>query len=76
MYNSSNLEQCKKAAEQGDSDAQLRLGMMYGYGIDGVPVDYRKALYWARLSEMNGNDSAREVVEEILRIMNMSGWNG
>ena len=39
------LETIKKAAEQGDVEAQLKLGTMYAQG-EGVPEDDTKAVYW------------------------------
>lgn len=35
----------RKDAEQGDADAQLNLGLYYANG-EGVPQDYKKAVYW------------------------------
>ena len=38
-----------KAAEQGDADAQLLLGIMYNNG-EGVPQDDKEAVKWYRLA--------------------------
>ena len=35
----------KKAAEQGDTQAQLTLALMYKYG-PGVSEDYSQAVFW------------------------------
>jgi TPR repeat protein len=35
----------QKAAEQGDSEAQFELGLMYARG-EGVPKDETKAVHW------------------------------
>ena len=35
----------KKAADQGDEDAQVKLGLMYRAG-KGVAKDYKRAVYW------------------------------
>ena len=43
------LKEWKPLAEQGDVSAQYNLGMMYQKG-DGVPQDYKEAVYWYRLA--------------------------
>ncbi len=42
-----DFDAVKKAAEQGDVDAQYNLGVMYAYG-DGVPEDDAEAVRWYR----------------------------
>ena len=42
-----------KAAEQGDADAQYKLGFMYNKG-EGVPQDYKKAFYWCTKAAEQG----------------------
>ena len=44
-------------AEQGDADAQLRLGEMYVRGED-VPQDYAKAAHWFRRAAEQGHATA------------------
>ncbi len=44
---------CKPLAEQGDADAQNRVGWMYSKG-KGVPQDYAEALKWLRLAAEQG----------------------
>lgn len=43
----SPLVQCRKAAEQGNPEAQYNLGVMYAKG-QGVPKDGGQALFWFR----------------------------
>ena len=53
------------SAEQGDVDAQLKLGVSYGMGR-GAPKDYALAHMWWNLSGSNGNKEAaenRDIVE-------------
>ncbi len=45
----------RKAAEQGDADAQDSLGSLYANG-DGVPHDYKEAVKWFRLAADQGDD--------------------
>ena len=47
----------KKAAEQGDADAQFNLGFMYSKGL-GVPQDYVQAHMWFSLLAPLGDDQA------------------
>ena len=53
------LRQDRRAAEQGDADAQSNLGLMYGLGR-GVPRDYIRAHMWLTLamSRVRGEDGA------------------
>ncbi len=51
----------RKAAEQGDADAQCKLGGMYYLG-KGVTQDYSQAVYWLRKAAAQGNESAKEVL--------------
>ncbi len=46
------------AAEQGDADAQFRLGVMYCDG-EGVPKDYAEAVKWYRRAAKRGNARAQ-----------------
>ena len=41
-----DLKALQVAAEEGDLDAQYRLGRSYYYGDDGAPKDGEKAVYW------------------------------
>ena len=51
---------CRRAAEQGDADAQNQLARMY-YEGDGVPVNYVEAYKWVLLAAANGNDAAKKI---------------
>ena len=42
-------EQLRQAADQGDAEAQYKLGVRYAEG-DGVPQDHREAVKWYRLA--------------------------
>ena len=53
-----SLEANLKAAEQGDSEAQTDLGMMYHTG-DGVPKDYAEAVKWYRKAAEQGHAIAQ-----------------
>jgi TPR repeat protein len=44
-----SLQQCKELADQGDAEAQFKLGMMYENGL-GVTKDYAEAYFWYWLS--------------------------
>ena len=54
----------KKAAEQGDSDAQLNIGVCY-YNGDGVEKSKTKAIYWFRKACNNFEDKACEALNKI-----------
>ncbi len=47
----------RKAAEQGNSDAQFNLGAMYEHGV-GMPVDYAQAARWYRPAAEAGDIDA------------------
>jgi len=44
----------RRAAEQGDTDAQLNLGLLYATGR-GVPQSYGKAVRWYRMAAEQGD---------------------
>ena len=44
----------RKAAEQGDADAQFNLGVMYAKGV-GVPKDASQAVTWFRKAAEQGH---------------------
>jgi len=48
----------RKAAEQGDVDAEDNLGAMYSNG-HGVPQDYAQAIVWFRKAAQQGNADAQ-----------------
>ena len=56
----------RMAAEQGDADAQLNLGYMYGTG-EGIPKDYVQAYAWYNIAAAQGNKKAKENLEFITK---------
>ena len=48
----------RPAAEQGDANAQYRMGIYYQQGL-GVPQDYAEAARWYRRSALQGHANAR-----------------
>ncbi len=44
----------KKAASEGDANAQWKLGMLYLFGIEACPKSEEKAAYWLTLSACQG----------------------
>ena len=48
----------RKAAEQGNADAQNNLGLMYANG-QGVKQDYQQAVQWFRKAAEQGDASAQ-----------------
>ena len=55
---STEIEELRLQAEQGDASAQYNLGVMYDRG-DGVDQDYQEALKWYRLAAKQGNAEAQ-----------------
>jgi len=53
------VTQFKAAAENGDRDAQLKLGTMYYWGQDGVAQDYNAAQIWLRRASEQGDRDAQ-----------------
>ena len=51
---STEIEKLRLAAEQGNADAQVRLGIRYGDGV-GVPEDYQEAVRWYCLAAEQGD---------------------
>ncbi len=58
------VEQYRKAAEQGDDEAQIKLGDCYRYGI-GVEKNDDEATKWFRLAASQGNERATEKMKEM-----------
>ena len=54
-----DLQALISAAEDGDLDAQYRLGRNYYYGDDGAPKDEEKAFYWFTKSAEGGYIAAQ-----------------
>jgi uncharacterized protein len=59
----------RKAADQGDADAQFNLGYMYANG-QGVPQDYAAAVSWYRKAADQGQAAA----QYNLGVMYANGW--
>jgi TPR repeat protein len=55
----------RKAADQGDADAQCDLGFMYGLGGEPVPQDYVSSLMWYILAAAGGNTDAQRNLDSI-----------
>jgi hypothetical protein len=53
-----SFEQCQKLAEQGNVEAQRKLGRMYEEGL-GVKQDYREAVKWYLKAAEKGNAQAQ-----------------
>jgi uncharacterized protein len=53
-----DLEKLKTAAEQGNADAQWKLGLMC-HGGDGVSQDFAEAVYWYRKAAEQGYAEAQ-----------------
>ena len=53
-----DIEQLRKAAEQGDARAQTNLGLMYAIG-QGVPQNHQEAASWYRKAAEQGNIAAQ-----------------
>ena len=56
-----DIEQLRKAAEQGDASAQYNLGLSYATG-EGVPQDYQEAVKWFRLAAEQGNAESQDIL--------------
>lgn len=57
-------ERIQKAAEQGDADAQFKLGLLYSDG-QGVPQDYTKAAEWFGKAAEQGHSEAKNSLEKL-----------
>ena len=51
----------RKAAEQGDADAQFNLGLMYHNG-QGVPQDHAEAARWSRKAAEQRDAEAQNIL--------------
>lgn len=59
-----DIKQLHVRAEQGDTDAQFKLGKMYFKG-DTIPKDIMKAMYWLMLAGKLGHVEAQVAVAQI-----------
>ena len=57
-YTQSEFEETLRRAEQGESLAQWRLGVMY-YNGEGVSPDYQESAKWFQLAADQGNAAAQ-----------------
>ena len=57
-----------QAAQRGDGDAQVELGMAYAAGR-GVPQDHVRAHMWVNLAAALGNERAREGRDLLAEVM-------
>lgn len=53
--NKLSIDELKTNAEAGNVEAQLDLGYMYLYGVNGANIDYKQALHYYKLAADNGN---------------------
>jgi len=53
------IETLRKAAEQGDADAQYDFGVLHANGKGGVPKDHAEALKWFRKAAEQGHAEAQ-----------------
>ena len=58
----------RRAAEQGNADAQFNLGRMYEEGL-GVEQSYELAIEYYQQAAEQGNAEAREKVDELLQVI-------
>ncbi len=56
-------------AEEGNSDAQLRLGILYQFGR-GVEQDYSTAMKWYQEADRQGNNKARDRIAALEKQIN------
>ena len=55
------IETLRKAAEQGDADAQYDFGMLYANGKGGVPEDHAEAFKWFHKAASVENPGRRAI---------------
>ncbi len=61
------LQECREAAEQGDADAQYKLGLMYAVLGEGVPQDRQEAAKWFRKAAEQGDAGAQLLLGAMYR---------
>ena len=62
----------RKSAEQGDADAQDKLGLMY-YNGQGVPKDYKEAVKWYTKAAEQGDDGLQQPWDYVRQWRRCSG---
>jgi TPR repeat protein len=58
----------RKAADQGDADAQFNLGAAY-YNGGGVPENHVRAYVWLSMAKTQGHEKAKKGVETVKNLM-------
>ena len=58
----------RKAADQGDANAQANLGVMYANGL-GVPEDLILSCMWLNLAAVQGSEDARSARDKLVSHM-------
>jgi TPR repeat protein len=66
MYNHSNIAWLRKAAEQGQPEAQFNFGLIHANG-QGVPRDTFKAYFWLLLAREQQPSLASHVFSDVER---------
>ncbi|MXV35594.1 hypothetical protein GS535_03360 [Saccharibacter sp. EH611] len=61
-----NVASLQSAADQGNSDAQLKLGIMYFNGQE-VPQNEAKAAEWFQKSADQGDENAQKALKALFR---------
>ena len=61
---STAAEWYRKAADQGDADAQYKLGVFYENGY-GVTQDKEQAMQWYKKAAEQGNESAKNAIDRM-----------
>lgn len=65
-FSDNSIEDLRKAAEQGDAEAQFKLGCSY-YSGDGVPQNLAEAVIWYRKSAEKGHSGAQLNLGSVLK---------
>ncbi len=69
-----NKTETYQAAEQGQADAQYRLGLMYEDHL-GVPQDYQQAYAWLSIAVANGMSEAVKRRDTMAKLLTPSALN-
>tara|TARA_R110002167_G_scaffold218874_2_gene423506 strand:+ start:316 stop:588 length:273 start_codon:yes stop_codon:yes gene_type:complete len=59
------VDQWLPNAEQGQVDAQYKVGLLFSTGQEGAPIDYVVAHKWLNLAAVRGSDDARRLRAEL-----------
>jgi len=59
----------RKAAEQGDADAQRYIGVLYKDGDKGLIQDYIRAHVWFNIAAANGDEEGRKLRDTLAKEM-------